>query len=160
MPLHFLIWLFPIVIALHNLEEALWFPAWAKRSDRWHAQFTPGSFRFAALVLTASAFLITGLSVASGKQSIWTFIAFGYAAAMLANVVVPHVVVSVATREYMPGLGTGLLLNLPVLSFLLVKAFRDGYVSGWKAAEYSVGVAAVLLLSIPALFYIGKAMRL
>ncbi len=29
--------------------------------------------------------------------------------AMLGNVVVPHVVVSIATREYMPGLGTGVL---------------------------------------------------
>jgi hypothetical protein len=57
----------------------------------------------------------------------------------------------------MPGLGTGVLLNLPVLSYLLVAALREGYVSGWKGAEAAVGMAAVLLLSIPALLYVEKA---
>lgn len=30
-------WLFPIVVTLHNAEEAIWFPDWTKRAGRWHA---------------------------------------------------------------------------------------------------------------------------
>jgi hypothetical protein len=155
-----LIWLFPIVVTLHNAEEAIWFSAWAKRTNRWHARFTPLTIRFAAVVLTVLAFVVTDLSAGSGKQTIWTYLTFGYGVAMLANALIPHIAVSVATRSYMPGLATAALLNLPVLSLLVVLALRYGYVSGWKAAGYSAGVAAFLLLSIPALFYFGKALRL
>jgi len=160
MSFHHLQWLFPVVIALHNAEEAIWFPDWSKRAGRWHAPVTPGAFRFGAAVLTILAFVIAGLSAGSGKQSIWTYLAFGYMAAMLANVLLPHIALTVAMRRYMPGVVTGVFLNLPVLSLLMVLAIRDGYVSGEKAAAYSVGVAWLLLLSIPALFRLAKSMRL
>jgi len=81
-------------------------------------------------------------------------------AVTLANVLIPHILASVATRSYMPGLATGVALNLPVLSLLVVLAVRQGYVSGWKAAAYSVGVAGLLALFIPALFKLGKALDL
>jgi hypothetical protein len=78
----------------------------------------------------------------------------------LANVLIPHVALSLAQRSYMPGVVTGVALNLPVLSLLVVMALREGYVSGWKAAAYSVGVAGLLLASIPALFRLGKVLNL
>jgi hypothetical protein len=80
--------------------------------------------------------------------------------AMLANVLIPHIAATVAMRSYMPGVVTGVALNLPVLSLLVVLALRQGYVSGWKAAAYSVVVGGFLLLSIPALFKLGKALDL
>jgi hypothetical protein len=79
---------------------------------------------------------------------------------MLANVLIPHIVASVALRSYMPGLATAVALNLPVLSLLVVLAVREGYVSGWKAAAFSLGVSGILLLSIPALFKLGQALDL
>jgi hypothetical protein len=153
-------WLFPIVVTLHNAEEAIWFPAWTKQAGRWHSPVAPGVFRFAAAVLTVLAFGITWLSALSGKQTVWTYLTFGYMVAMLVNVLVPHVAVSVAMRRYMPGLATGVTLNLPALSLLVVLALTQGYVSGWKAAAYPVGVASLLLLSIPALFKLGKILNL
>jgi hypothetical protein len=155
-----LLWLFPIVILLHNMEEAIWFPGWSKRADRWHAPVAPGAFRFAAVILTVLAFAVTWLSAESGKQSVWTYLAFGYMAAMLANVLVPHIAVTVAMRSYMPGVATAVALNLPVLSLLVVLALREGYVSGWTAAGYSVCAAGLLLLSIPALFKLGRVLSL
>ena len=92
----------------------------------------------------------------SGKQSVWTYLAFGYMVAMLANALIPHIAVSVATRSYMPGVATAVALNLPVLSLLVVLALRDGYVSGWKAAAYSAAVPGLLLLSHPGAVQIGK----
>jgi hypothetical protein len=60
----------------------------------------------------------------------------------------------------MPGLATAVALNLPVLTFLVVIALRQGYVSGGKAAAYSIGVACLLVAAIPALFKMGRALNL
>jgi len=79
---------------------------------------------------------------------------------VLANVLIPHVAVSVVTRRYMPGVATGVALNLPTLSLLVVLALREGYVSGWEAVAYSVSVTGIGLLSIPALFKLGKILNL
>jgi len=155
-----LVWLFPIVITLHNAEEALWLPAWSQRSGRWHHPVAPGVFRFAVVILTLLVYLVTALSFISGRETLSTYLVFGSMAVTLANVLIPHIAASVALRSYMPGLATGLVLNLPVLSLLVVLALKQGYVSGWKAAAYSVGVAALVLLFIPALFKLGKALHL
>lgn len=153
-------WLFPIVITVHNAEEAIWLPDWSKRAGPWHAPVAPGVFRFAVVVLTVLAFVVTWLSAKSGKQTVWTYLAFGYMVAMLANALFPHIAASVALRSYMPGVGTAVALNLPALSLLVVLALREGYVSGWEAVAYSVCVPGLLLLSIPALFKLGKVLNL
>jgi hypothetical protein len=153
-------WLFPLVATLHNAEEAIWFPAWSKRAGRWHSPVAPGVFRFAVAVFTLLAFAVTWLSALSGKQTVWTYLLFGYMIAMLANVLVPHIAATVAMRSYMPGVVTGVLVNLPVLSLLVALALREGYVSGWKAAAYSVVVIGFGVPSIPALFRLGKALGL
>jgi len=153
-------WLFPIVITLHNTEEAIWLPGWSKRAVLWHSPVTPGSFRFAVAVLTFLAFAVTWLSARSGKQTIWTYLAFGYMVAVLANVLIPHIALTVALRSYMPGVATAAALNLPVLSLLVVFAIREGYVSGWKAVAICAGVSGVLVASIPALFKLGKSLNL
>jgi hypothetical protein len=148
------------VITLHNVEEAIWFPDWTQRARRWPLPVAPGVFRFAVTVLTVLAFAVTWLSAESGKQTVWTYLVFGSMIVTLANVVIPHVAVSVAQRSYMPGVVTAVALNLPVVSLLVVLALREGYVSGWKAAEYSLGVAAVVIVSIPTLFKLGKMLKL
>jgi hypothetical protein len=153
-------WLFPVVITIHNAEEAIWLPGWSNRAVLWHRPVTPGSFRFAVTVLTVLAFAVTWLSAESGKQSVWTYLFFGCMVVTLANVLIPHVVLTVALRSYMPGVATAVLLNLPVLSLLAVLALREGYVSGWKSVAFCVGVSGALVASIPALFKLGKILHL
>jgi hypothetical protein len=153
-------WLFPIVVTLHNAEEAIWLPGWSKQVGFWKTPASPGVFRFAVAVLTVLAFALTWLSVESGKQSAWTYLAHGAMVVTLANVLIPHLAASVAQRSYMPGLATGVVLSLPVLSLLVAAALREGYVSGGKAAAYSVGVAGLLVVAIPALFKMGGALKL
>jgi len=155
-----LLWLFPIVVTLHNAEEAIWLPGWSKRAVLWHRPVTPGSFRFTAAVLTVMAIALTWLSAVSGKQTVWTYLVFGCMVIALANVLIPHVALTVVLRSYMPGVATAVTLNLPVLSLLVVLALREGYVSFWKAAVYSVGVAGLLIAAIPALFKMGRALNL
>ena len=153
-------WLFPVVIILHNVEEAIWLPGWAKRTGFWRSPVSPGAFRFAAAVLTVLALAVTWLSARSGGQTLWTYLMFGYMAAMLANVVYPHVAISIATRSYTPGTATAVALNLPVLSFLVASALAERQVSGWKAVTYGAGVSGLLLLSLPVLFKLGRSLKL
>jgi hypothetical protein len=153
-------WLFPLVVTLHNTEEAIWLPAWSLQGGTWRVPVGPGEFRFAALVLTLLAFLVTYLSFRIGQQTVWAYLATGYMAAMLANVFLPHIAASVALRGYTPGLVTAVLLNLPVLFLLLRQALREHYVSGWRAAIYWTGVPVCLLVSVPALFKIGRGLGL
>jgi hypothetical protein len=153
-------WLFPVVITLHNAEEAIGLPDWWKRGGHWHPSVSPGAFRFAVTVLTLLAFAVTWLSVESGKQTAWTYLAFGCIAATLVNVLIPHLAATIVLRSYVPGVATAVLLNLPVLTLLVVLALREGYVSGWKAVEFGVGVSGLLVAFIPALFKLGKLLNL
>jgi hypothetical protein len=153
-------WLFPVVLTLHNAEEAIWLPEWAKRVGFWKTPVSPGVFRFAAAVVSLLACAVTWLSERSGRQSVWTYLAFGCMAVTLANVLIPHVALTVALRSYMPGVATAVALNLPVLSLLVMLAIREGYVSGWKAVACSVGEAGLTVATIPALFKMGKALNL
>jgi hypothetical protein len=153
-------WLFPLVVALHNAEEALWLPAWSRRAGRWHRPVVPGVFRFAVVILTLLAFVVTGLSISAGRETLWTYLVFGSMAVMLVNVLIPHLTATIVTRSYMPGLATGVVLNLPVLSLLMALAVKQGYVSGWKAAAFCAGVAVLLVFFIPALFGLGRVLKL
>jgi hypothetical protein len=155
-----LLWLFPVAITLHNAEEAIWFPAWTQQPGRWFAPVAPGVFRFAVVVLTILAYLIAWLSAVSGKQTVWTYLAFGCMVVTLANAFVPHIAITVARRGYMPGVATAVVFVLPALSLLVWLALKEGYVSGWKAAAYSLGVPGILLLFIPALFKLGKVLKI
>ena len=81
--------------------------------ERWTlaCPVAPGVFQFAAAVLTVLAFLLTVLCAGSAKQTVWTYLVFGYIVAMMANVLVPHLAVTMAMSRYMPGLATGVALN-------------------------------------------------
>jgi hypothetical protein len=149
-------WLFPIAITLHNLEEAIWLPAWSNNSGKWHRPVAPSAFRFAVAVLTALAFIVTIWSARGGPESVGTYLLTGYALGMLLNVVLPHLLVTIALRSYMPGLVTAVLLNLPVTVLLLRSAFSEGFVSFPTFAYYGVLVCLGLVGSISVLFMVGK----
>ncbi len=155
-----LIWLFPAAVTLHNAEEAIWLPAWSNDAGQWYKPIAPRVFRFAAAVLALVAWLATWMSVQSGRQTLWTYLTFGFMGAMLGNVFVPHAVLTIAMRKYMPGLASALALNLPLLSWLVFLALQEGQVSGGKALISILAMPMLLALSIPLLFKIGNALTL
>jgi len=152
--------LFPVLVALHNTEEAIGLPRWTQRSGPWFGGVQPAVFRFAVVVFTVLAFVVTALSAVSGKRSFWGNLTFGYMIAMLINALVPHIAVSVVRRTFMPGVITAVALNLPILSFLAVLALQQGYVSNHDALVFSIAVPLFLALMIPLLFKLGKSLGL
>ena len=149
-------WLFPIAVTLHNSEEAIWLPAWLAR----HAQEVPvhpnpGAFRLAVALLTLTAFVVTYLSERKGKETVWAYLVFGYIVTMLANVFIPHIPASMIMRSYTPGVATAVLINLPVMSFLVIQAVRERWVSGRKALAFGIAVPLAIAGIIPMLLLIG-----
>lgn len=151
-----LAWLFVVAVALHNLEEAIFLPAWSRQAGRWRHPVGAGEFRFAVFVLTVLAGLAALLATLQGRESFGAYVVSGYALAMLLNVLVPHVLVTIATRRYMPGTVTAVALNLPVSAILLRQAFREEYISPASFALLGPAVVLAIVLLLPALFYVGR----
>lgn len=151
-----LAWLFAAAVAVHNLEEAVFLPAWSEQAGRWHRPVGANAFRFAAFVLTVLAGVAALLATMQGRESYGAYILAGYALAMLLNVAFPHLLATLAMRRYMPGTATALALNLPVTAALLRQAFREGYISSTSFALAGPAVVLAIVLSIPALFYVGR----
>ena len=150
-------WLFPIAITLHNIEEGIWLPAFmaAHRTELpW--TYTPAEFRFALVVLTTAAWIVTYLSWRTGPQTVWAYLLFGSIVAMLVNVLVPHIPAAIIFRGYAPGVVTAVFVNLPVLALLTRWAIRDRYVPGRRAVAYGVGVPLGIVALVPVLFALGR----
>jgi hypothetical protein len=134
---HLLQWLFPIAATVHNIEEAIWMPGFmATHGTELPWSVDPGQFRFALVVLTAAAWMITFLGWRTGPQSIWTYLECGYIVTMLINVFVPHIPAAILFHGYAPGVVTTVLVNLPAMALLTRLAIKDEYISGRKAVAF------------------------
>jgi len=148
-------WLFPIAVTLHNSEEAIWFPAWwLRHAEDIPTHPAPGVARYTLAMLTAAAFVVTYLSERKGKETVWAYLMFGYMVAMLANVFIPHIPASLVFRSYTPGVVTAVLINVPVMGFLSIRAVREGWVSGRKAVLFGVAVPLAIAGTISMLLLI------
>lgn len=139
-------WFFPFAVTLHNAEEAIWMPWWDVRHAAVLPVHSPGawSIRIALGALTLAAFVVTYLSARRGRQSVWAYLTFGYIVTMVANVFVPHIPAAILFHGYAPGIVTATLINLPLLTFLIIRALREGWVSGWKAVAFGAGMPLII----------------
>jgi hypothetical protein len=156
MGFHQLTWLFAFVTTVHNLEEALWLPAWSQTGGRFHHPIGSFEFRFAVTVLSLAAFIMAFMSVAGGKGSLGAYLVSGYALAMLLNVAFPHLLATLVMRRYAPGTATAIALNLPVTAMLLTKGFEEGFIDPSRFIYAGPLVVIGILLLIPALFFVGR----
>jgi len=156
MSLALLTWLFTSGALLHNLEEALWLPAWSKRAGRWYRPVAVPVFRFAVVALSVVFVALTVFGVLSPAGGVGAYLMAGYVLAMLLNVAVPHVAVSILQRRYMPGTATAVLLNLPLGLLYLHRAQAEHFIEPrmfrWAGPMVVIG----LLLAMPALFALGR----
>ena len=139
-------WLFPVAVALHNAEEAIWMPGWDARHAAQLPLHPPGAFesRLVLVVLTLAAFAVTYFSARRGPGCIWAYLTFGAIVTMLVNVFVPHVPAAIVFRGYAPGVITALFINLPLTSWSALRAVRERWVVGWRAVAFGAGVPVVI----------------
>jgi hypothetical protein len=113
--------LFGIGVTLHNLEEALYLPGWARSHVKLWFEPNPKIYWvLTSLVSVAIWIPIVGVCVAKESTHFQSALS-GFALVMAINAVLPHFVISLVKHSYSPGTATGMLFNLP-LGVLLIHA--------------------------------------
>lgn len=121
--------IFSVAITLHNIEEALWLPEWSFHAKRYHKPVNKREFHFAILCVTIFAYITSFLFLLYGDIALIRYIFFGFVGAMIINAIFPHLVATVIMKKYAPGLLTGLLVNLPFFSIIIVEAIELGLIT-------------------------------
>ena len=152
-------WLFPVAFAIHNIEEALWLPAWSQSAGRFHRSVGRFEFAFAIVVITAVSVVITILFYVNGKQSLPCYLFFAFNVGMFVNVFVPHLAGTIALKRYCPGLLTGMVLLVPTTLYLLWYGYTNDFYSLPKFWYVTIPFAGLIIGSIPVLFKIGRAIE-
>jgi hypothetical protein len=146
---------FCLAIILHNVEEALWLPQWSQLGSSIQKPVTPNEFHFAVLIITALAYLISFLYVSFPKTNLLKWVFIGFLGSMIFNAIFPHLIASIMTKSYAPGLATGLLLNIPVNTVILYRLYTLSLITKKEILISTVVVGILLLAMIPALFTLG-----
>jgi len=132
-----LLWLIPLVLTLHNIEEALTMPRWVmanlgpvQRAIPFGIgfQFSPAQLLASLSLATLIPFVVTILCARGEKESKRVYVLLLLQAIVLINVFVPHLFWSIRTLQYNPGLVTALCVNLPFSVYLFRRSYREGYI--------------------------------
>lgn len=137
--------LFGVGVTLHNLEEAIYLPAWLRSNITLVFEPNKQIYRIVTSLVSVVIWVpIVGVCLwpeGSRFQSVLS----GFALAMAINAVLPHLAWSLLKRSYSPGTATGMLFNLP-LGVLLIRGqlstATTSYASVWRdAALYALLLA-------------------
>jgi len=145
----YLLWLVPLLLTLHNLEEAVFMKGFL---DRFAARIpilpsvSYGQFLLALGLVTLAPYVFA----ASGpleRRSRAFLLVLGTQMVVLVNVAA-HLAVAIWARGYAPGLVTALLVNLPFSVFLFRRALRGSWV---RPRDLAWLLVAALLVHGPGL---------
>ncbi len=159
------LWLAPLLLVIHNIEEYLTMPTFISRHGQDLPAFIGNSlaisseqFSIALMIVTLLAFLFTFLGSIGEANGICIFLAITTQAVLLINAV-QHIVASIWLRNYIPGVLSSIVLYLPLLSYSILRALKEGYVSK-KMIIYSFILGLSLLLPIILLAkYVASILR-
>jgi hypothetical protein len=147
-----------VVIALHNAEEALTAAAYLPRVTEYierfpvlrHAGLPPSSAQLylALVVVTLVPALLIGWATI-GRESVAKLeVVAVIAAALLWNVLLPHLSAIVVLRGYAPGAFTALAVNLPFCLYFFRRSSREGMLTRRQTVHAFI-LGFVLLVIAP-----------
>ena len=153
-----LLWLVPIFLTIHNMEEAPFMEGWSKRLPmKIPLTVTTRQFVSAVTFITLGGFVLTYFGVEGLANRTGYLIVLGIQAVMLFNAFLPHIVTTVRFRMYSPGVITALLVTLPFSFYLFRRAFTENVI-GWTQFWVLLGIAPIAMVIIALLsLQIGKA---
>jgi len=150
-----LIWVLAVSETIHNLEEALWLPAWSHAAGIWHPTVGAFEFRFAVAIVTLIFYgVIYYFSTHENEPA--RYMMGGALVIILIDVFVPHVLATVILGRYAPGVVSGVLLNVPVCAYLLRRGLNEGIFNSRMLLLGALGFAAVMIPLLPVSFALGK----
>jgi hypothetical protein len=145
------IWLVPALLALHNAEEAIFFPRYlpfvlARLPSGWQAiagPVTSGQVWLALAAVTAVAFGVAAWAHRKpmSRAALWLLLLIQ--TTMLVNALWHAAAAVILFGGYAPGLVTALLLNLPLSIYLLNRARKERWLG--RRALWSLLPAALLV---------------
>ncbi len=151
MPTRQALWLVPALLAVHNAEEALFFPRYlplvlARLPRGWQsvaAPLTTGQVWSALAVVTSVAFAVAWWAHRrpDNRTALWLLLLIQ--SAVLLNAFWHLAVAVVLFSGYAPGMVTALVLNLPFSLYLLRRAVREQWLS--PPARWALVPGAILL---------------
>jgi hypothetical protein len=158
-PFDRLLWLVPIVLTIHNIEEAPFMEGWSKRLPlNVHQTVSTRQFVIAVTFLTLAGFLVTYLGAGYLANQTGYLMVLGIQAILLFNVFVPHIATTIRFRMYSPGVITAILITLPFSYYLFQRALNENIIN-WNQFWMLLGIApfAMVVFAIVSL-QIGKAL--
>jgi len=140
--------LFGIGVTLHDLEEARFLVGWSRAHLKLRFEPDPKTYWVLTSLVTVVIWIpVVGVCLSKDGASFQNALS-GFALAMAVNAVLPHFTISLVTRSYSPGVGTGMLLNLPLGVLLIRERLAEPSIEPvefWRAA-----VLYALLLAVGA----------
>jgi hypothetical protein len=118
--------LFAIGVIVHNIEEAIWLPAFGR--DTGAPKVSAAGFRIVDLIFTLCVYVICLVALVS-RVPATVYALAGIGGAMVLNAFIPHLLATIRFRRYAPGTATGLLLNVPLGTTLILSLLAAGWVN-------------------------------
>ena len=139
-----------LALALHNLEEAVMASRMVGMMQSrapvflraLYSGINVGELRINLLVLTAVGLSLAVLAARAPLTTGWSYVMLVFGAVIGLNALA-HIGLSIWFRSYLPGLGTGTLITLPLVVALVRKAWYERWVS--RLAFWSTAGAAILI---------------
>lgn len=127
MNLAILINLLPIAFALHNIEEYYGMENWTKNNPFY--RFEPvktKQFLVAIFLFSMLGFVLVYSRSYYPTKEIYSTVVLGFSGMLFLNVFFPHLLATLLTKKYSPGLFTAIFINLPLCSAIIWKMGSEG----------------------------------
>jgi len=123
------LWLFPIAVALHEFEE--WkIVRWYQRNFVDLPPLTDRGARAWIVFSGMLGFLWTSIAVLTAKPTVAAFVLLPAFALMLQNAL-QHIYYLFYFRQYAPGIITAVVLLIPIILYLTLRAVQQGDAPSW-----------------------------
>lgn len=120
--LNTLVCLLPFAFALHNIEEAFGMEKWTNSIPAFiHQPVTTRQFTIAVILFTILGFILVFVEGLYQTEKQYHFVIAGFAGMLWLNVFLPHLFATLYLKKYAPGAITGLIVNLPLTTLILLK---------------------------------------
>ena len=156
-----LLWLFPVIFMLHEMEEIIGFGPWLDKNQAIinkypriaasYEHFSPSGFALAVLEEYLLVIIITGASLYFANYLVWLGAFIGFCLHLIV-----HLIQSILIRKYIPALASSLVLLPP--SILIIK--RAIAMSSYSLTSLLISTFLCVILMVVNLAFAHKLMRL
>lgn len=145
------IWLFPVTLSVHVVEELSGLVNWYQRNFTGLPLKVDVSIPTFLVVSTFFVFLLTAATAALGSPHLAAWLLLPLAAAVFWNAL-QHIYHALYFKQYVPGAISSILLLIPEISYLSIRAVGDRLVPLW----FISGLTSLILLGLILVVAAGK----